>query len=773
MLFPMHRDARTPGFPWLLAGLVLLPFLPSLSGFLFPSLALSGHDLFFTFGPKMEFAHRAMGFSLAPPLWHPQIYGGHPFAGNPQAMAYYPASYLFFWFGWSLPLVSWVTAAHVLLSGWFFLLLARRLGAPEGGARIGALAWALGAQSMGRVLAGHLSWTFALPWIPLLFLGIQRVVEERSWKGAAQAGWAAGLLALCGAPQAGAYAFLGAFFFALRLLGGKARKEGPAALFPPLGLLGAGAACAAVLALPQVLATLPFFSVVAPGGGFPFSYASSGSMEPSFLATLIFPAHFGLEAKVGGFSWEQGTYAGLGGLVLAFRGLFFRPRRFKLFFLLLFLFSTAFALGPAAPVFPLLYNVPFLGAFRTPGRMMLMAAFSLALLAALGYPEREKPGKGPAETLPLALPGALALLLFLFPSTAGGKTETTITLLRVFGLFLLGAWALFLLRRPAPSGRRGRRIALFLQGADLVVLCALPAVFPPASPPAPGKTRAALERALGSLPRGPKETGLYRVDHPDLGLLGLFPELNRRGICSTRGDYDPAVAWDYRRFLDALDYLEKKGGPGCQHALDLLAVRYRFSEMPSKDPDREEDRRIAPGVHFIRRKNVPRRFRWVTSARIVPDRGAWWRLHLASPRPPDPAGTVTFLEGEAPPPLGKTGAGKVTRVSVSIGTILVRFENSGPGFLVGSTNDIPGWRAELDGKPAPIYKADLLFTAVPVKEPGKHTLILRYAPPVPMKPHLLWILGIVLSVFFLLIAYKAGRRGKPRPLWEEQVHQGR
>ncbi len=766
----MEREARNPGFPWLAAGLILLPFLPSLSSFLFPSLALSGHDLFFTFGPKMEFGHYTVEFPFSPPYWHPQIYGGHPFAGNPQAMAFYPASYLFFWFGWSLPLASWVTAVHVLLSGWFMLLLARRLGAPETGARIGALAWALGGQSMGRVFAGHLSWTYALPWIPLLFLGIQGAVERRSWKNAAQAGWAGGMLALCGAPQAGAYAFLGAFFFALWILSAKAHREGAAALVPSLVPLSAGAVSAVLLALPQVLATLPFLSAAAPGGRFPLDYAASGSMAPSFLASLLFPAHFGLEAKVGGFSWEQGAYVGIGGLVLAFRGLFFRPRGYKTFFLLLLLFSTAFALGPAAPVFPLLYRLPLLGAFRTPGRMMLMAAFSLALLAALGYPRKGEPQKGRAQAFPPAVLGSAALLLFLFPSLAGGKTDATATLLRIFGLLLLGAWALFLLRLPSPWSRRGGRIALLLAGTDLVLLCAAPAVFPPSPPPAPGKTRAAIEKALDSLPRNGEEWGLYRVDHPDLGLLGLFPALNERFLCSTRGDYDPAVARDYRRYLDALDYLEKKGGPAFRHALDLLAVRYRFSETPSRDPDREKDRRIAPGVHFIERKGVPSRFRWVREAMVLPDPPSWWAAHFSSGNPPDPAETATFLRGHAPPPLERTGPGSVRPIYIAPGDIALSIRNSGPGYVVASVNDIPGWKAELDRRPAPVYKADLLFMAVPVERPGKHLLTLKYAPPSPMDPYAIWLLALNLAVWFMaLTTMWEKRKSRAAPI----AHQGR
>ncbi len=763
----MEREARNPGFPWLLAGLILLPFLPSLASLLLPLPPLSGHDLFFTFGPKMDFAHQVPLSAVRPPLWQPTIYGGHPFAGNPQAMAYYPSTGLFFLFGWSLPLASWVAAFHVLLSGIFFYFLARRLGAPEGGARLGALAWALGGQSMGRIFAGHLSWTCALPWIPLLFLGILDAVERHERKGAAEAGLAAGLLFLSGAPQAAAYALLGALFFTSWLLGEKLAAGKGETLLPSLGLLAPALLPAFLMGLAQALPTLPFFPLVSPGGRFPFSRAASGSMDPAFLATLLFPAHFGLESKVGGFSWEQSAYAGVPALLLALRGLFFRPRGKKVFFLLLFLFALVFALGPATPLFSFFYRLPLLGAFRTPGRMMVLAAFSLALLAALGFPARPGPGKGWKEVLPAVLLLPPALFLLLLPSLTGGVTGFSSTTLRVFGLLVLTASALFSWRHPSPGSPRGGRLLLFLEGTDLLVLCALPAVFPPGPPAAPGNFRAALAKALDSLPSGPVERNLYRVDHPDLGALGLYPELSRRSIDSTRGNYDPAVSRDYRSYLDALDYLEKRGGRTYQHALDLLAVRYRFTRVPPRDRTREEDRRIAPGVHFVKRMGMPGRFRWVEQARLLPDRNSWWLLHLGSPDPPDPARVVTFLSGRAPPVPPRPGPGRVRLLAADPGRIRLEVTNEGPGFVVLSENDIPGWKAFLDGKEVPLYKADLLFMALPVEKPGRHTLLVEYAPAGASLSFFLALLGILSALFLRREGRgKGGRRGAA-------PHQGR
>ena len=39
----------------------------------------------------------------------------------------------------------------------------------------------------------------------------------------------------------------------------------------------------------------------------------------------------------------------------------------------------------------------------------------------------------------------------------------------------------------------------------------------------------------------------------------------------------------------------------------------------------------------------------------------------------------------------------------------------------------PGWVAEIDGKPAPVLRADVLFRGVEVP-PGHHRIVFRYAP---------------------------------------------
>ena len=49
------------------------------------------------------------------------------------------------------------------------------------------------------------------------------------------------------------------------------------------------------------------------------------------------------------------------------------------------------------------------------------------------------------------------------------------------------------------------------------------------------------------------------------------------------------------------------------------------------------------------------------------------------------------------------------------------------GALVLAETHYPGWRARVDGRPAPLLRANVAFQAVWL-EPGRHTVELRYAP---------------------------------------------
>jgi hypothetical protein len=52
-----------------------------------------------------------------------------------------------------------------------------------------------------------------------------------------------------------------------------------------------------------------------------------------------------------------------------------------------------------------------------------------------------------------------------------------------------------------------------------------------------------------------------------------------------------------------------------------------------------------------------------------------------------------------------------------------------PGLLVVADTWMSGWRATVDGKPAPIYRGNIAQRVIPLEEPGRHTIVLEYHPP--------------------------------------------
>jgi len=88
----------------------------------------------------------------------------------------------------------------------------------------------------------------------------------------------------------------------------------------------------------------------------------------------------------------------------------------------------------------------------------------------------------------------------------------------------------------------------------------------------------------------------------------------------------------------------------------------------------------------------------------------------------------------------------------------VRTDGPRPSLVVVGEAWFPGWRAEVDGRPAPVLKADGAFVGVPVAA-GDHTVTLRYRRPFSaFVGRLLTLSGLVVSVVFLVLPRRRRRR---------------
>ena len=91
----------------------------------------------------------------------------------------------------------------------------------------------------------------------------------------------------------------------------------------------------------------------------------------------------------------------------------------------------------------------------------------------------------------------------------------------------------------------------------------------------------------------------------------------------------------------------------------------------------------------------------------------------------DPTRTVLLASDGPPLPRARPGTVKIA----SYTTTSVRIEADSPdgGWVV--LNDVwhPWWRASIDGAPAPLQRANVLFRAVQVPA-GRHTVAFTFAP---------------------------------------------
>jgi len=166
-------------------------------------------------------------------------------------------------------------------------------------------------------------------------------------------------------------------------------------------------------------------------------------------------------------------------------------------------------------------------------------------------------------------------------------------------------------------------------------------------------------------------------------------------------------------------------GPGWT-ALASAPVAVRRVDRARGDAPRIESREVTlyraePGAYLPRAWAVPQ-------AQTVPAGEILDALEAAAFDPQ----AVVLLAGEGDATLGsgwpEGGKSRVEVVEQPPNRLHVEADLPGPGYLVVSACYFPGWHARVDGKPAPLLRANHALMAVPVPL-GKHRVELWYWPP--------------------------------------------
>ena len=681
-----------------------------------PGWAFSGSDLrFFFFGIREAVAAALRRGEL--PGWQRGILVGYPLLGDPQAAVFSPATWLTL--PWDAPrALTLATLLHLSIAGWGMAVWMRLRGlSPEAGL-LAAVLFALGAKETVHVI--HWNFAATTAWWPWMLAGVEGFAATRRGRFALLAAAAAGLSWLGGSPQMALFGSLVAGLYALALAPGVfADRPADAALL--LAAVPAGLLLAGISVLPVVE-----LSRLGPrSGGVSYAFATSWKWPDAWgLALLVLPRAYGPGWGIN--FWEATGYLGV--LPVALAAAAPLRRRGVALFLALGLLGVCLALGEGAPLrlHQLAWRlVPGYANFRAPTRSLFVTAFAAALLAAEGLdalrfrPERARALRVLAALAALA--GAAALLPRLpgFPFDREASTRAAI-----LAVILAAAGAAF--TAATAAGFRGRLAGLaavaiafadswvlFSGMNDVAQVSALgPGLsdFRPLVPDAPSPRRIGVLAKWGASANAPLRQGWE-------GALGYGPMCIERVREVLEGTLDDSV-----RPLAALDRDATFPAASATSPLwPLLGAPLVVSDRELPLPEllrggREWER---PLVAY-RAPALPRVF-WAGAWEVAVDARAASAL-LAAAR-----GDRAVLAETPPLPPGGAPAGPVPAEGVVLGerSLLATVVAPRDGLAVVLEPFYPGWTARVDGRAAPILRADYAFEAVPVPA-GRHELRLEY-----------------------------------------------
>ncbi|MEI8130836.1 MAG: YfhO family protein [Leptolinea sp.] len=149
--------------------MLLIPCLPLIvawNQFIVPA-GTNVSDVLITHYPNLLFIQRSLLEGSGIPLWSLQILSGYPFAANPLSTLWYLPAWLALIF--PLPLgINLVIALHILIGGFGMVNLLHKLQVKEPVVWLGAVLYGLLPAGFSHVVAGHFTWVCASAWLPWL-----------------------------------------------------------------------------------------------------------------------------------------------------------------------------------------------------------------------------------------------------------------------------------------------------------------------------------------------------------------------------------------------------------------------------------------------------------------------------------------------------------------------------------------------------------------------------------------------------------------------------
>jgi hypothetical protein len=703
-------------FAWALALLIFIPFWNVLLGF--STFVVRDFGLF---SYPVAFFQRQSFWNGQMPWWNPLSCCGLPFLAQFNTLCLYPPAliYLLLPLSWSLPFFCLL---HLFFGGMGMYFLAARWAGSRAGAALAGVVFAFNGLSLNfLVWPSHIA-TFAwMPWVILL--------TETGWRQGGRklvlAAPAAALQILAGGPESIAFTWLILLLVGLLECGRKSvRMRDFASRFFLMGFL------ALCLAAAQLLP----FADFALHGNRSFNYgASDWAMPPWGWANFLVPMFqssdwLGMAVQPGQY-WTQSYYVGIGIMFLAALAVW-RRREGRVWLLGgMVALSLVLALGDQGFLYLWLRRLfPFLGFFRYPVKFIIVTSALLPLLAAYAvshyenWPGRTARGWRPEACCAAAIVMLVGVILWFarHSPVAGSSWPAT---LRDAGprLFFLAAFLAaiyYFATRPARR-RWSLWLLLVICWADLITAMPWQNPATDASVYDPG-----FAQMFDKL-NPPPSLGQSR--------LMLSPFAAHRAYYEPMKDVKTTYLMDRAAFLsdcNLLDNFPKVDGFFSLYLRETDRVlRLLGSTAPAEMPHLEDflgvSQTVAPGKIL----------EWVPRTTYLPVVTAGQQPIFADDQTAFNAikqGDVNFRqvvylprEAESQVAAKREPDARVVGKQFSENRESVQIETSQPALVFISQAHYHNWKAEVDGKPVPLWRANYAFQAVEVPA-GKHEVTVLY-----------------------------------------------
>lgn len=728
------------GWPWL-SGAVTIPW-----------------DAKAHFQPQIQFLAASLAYGESP-FWAPYVFSGHPQIADPQSLIFSPPFLVLALFNGSpsLRAVDTAVLAAILIGALALVLYFRDRRWHWAGALLAALGFAFGAAMAWRIQ--HTGQVLSLAYLPIALLWLSRALDRRSVGYGIASGLAAAAIVLGRDQVALLSVYLLAGYVAAHWLAARSPVAEARATFPVL--ISGGIAGALVIALPILMTVLA--AALSNRPEIDLEGAGRGSLHPALLLTFLAPDVFGSSGEMArywgppSFRWRDTglyiaqnvgqLYIGAVPALLLLTGIVSGVvwARGVRFFAVALAVTLVYALGWYTPAFGLMHAVlPGVDLYRRPADAVFLVGFLASVLAGYTCHRLLTATLPPLARWQWALVAAVPVAAFAYAIHLTVRFDTMeratphlqeAALLVSGGALALAAANWLYPLRPVVAGlvlASFTVLDLAISNGPGGATALPPAHYDVLEPKTRNETIALLKSKVAA---GRSDTRRDRVELVGLGFHWPNASLTHQ-LENTLG-YNPVRLGDYTRATGAEDHSVATRDrkltpmfPSYRSPLaDLLGLRWIASGAPIEEADTSLKpgdlplvARTADAYVYENPRALPRVL-FATAAQAadfehILATGAWPAADLTS---------TVLLEAPPAEPGTVRRPGSVRILSYRHTQVSIEADSPDGGHVV--LNDLwhPWWRASVDGRPAELLKANVLFRAVAVP-PGRHTVRFSFRP---------------------------------------------